>query len=106
MNYSVRSIDAFSELTLKSDHSGGAEHVANVVAEFETITPNLRVWVLMEIMGTQTRVAVGADQLRVVWSKERALRVGSSMELGVVTIVNSCKVLRRHWHLVRELEPA
>ncbi|MHC0055491.1 transcription termination/antitermination protein NusG [Actibacterium sp. D379-3] len=37
---------------------------ANFVAEVETIAPDRRVWVLMEIMGGQTRVAVGADQLR------------------------------------------
>jgi transcriptional antiterminator RfaH len=34
------------------------------VAEVEQITPDRRVWVLMEIMGRQTRVAVGAAQLR------------------------------------------
>ena len=39
---------------------------ANFVAEVEKITPDRRVWVLMEIMGGQTRVAVGADQLRVL----------------------------------------
>ena len=39
---------------------------ANFVAEVETIAPDRRVWVLMEIMGGQTRVAVGADQLRTV----------------------------------------
>lgn len=37
---------------------------ANFVAEVEKIAPDRRVWVLMEIMGSQTRVAVGADQLR------------------------------------------
>lgn len=37
---------------------------ANFVAEVEKIAPDRRVWVLMEIMGGQTRVAVGADQLR------------------------------------------
>ena len=37
---------------------------ANFVAEVEKIAPDRRVWVLMEIMGAQTRVAVGADQLR------------------------------------------
>ena len=36
----------------------------NFVAEVEKIAPDRRVWVLMEIMGRQTRVAVGADQLR------------------------------------------
>ena len=39
---------------------------ANFVVEVEKITPDRRVWVLMEIMGGQTRVAVGADQLRTV----------------------------------------
>jgi len=39
---------------------------ANFVAEVEKIAPDRRVWVLMEIMGAQTRVAVGADQFRVV----------------------------------------
>lgn len=39
---------------------------ANFVAEVEKIAPDRRVWVLMEIMGGQTRVAVGADQLRII----------------------------------------
>lgn len=39
---------------------------ANFVAEVEKIAPDRRVWVLMDIMGGQTRVAVGADQLRSV----------------------------------------
>jgi len=34
------------------------------VAEVEKIAPDRRVWVLMEIMGGQKRVAVGAEQLR------------------------------------------
>ena len=37
---------------------------ANFVAEVEKIAPDRRVWVLMDIMGGQTRVAVGAEQLR------------------------------------------
>ena len=37
---------------------------ANFVAEVEKIAPDRRVWVLMDIMGGQARVAVGADQLR------------------------------------------
>lgn len=37
---------------------------ANFVAEVEKISPDRRVWVLMEIMGAPTRVAVGVDQLR------------------------------------------
>lgn len=39
---------------------------ANFVAEVEKIAPDQRVWLLMEIMGNRTRVAVGADQLRSV----------------------------------------
>ncbi|MCB1336340.1 MAG: transcriptional activator RfaH [Maritimibacter sp.] len=39
---------------------------ADFVAEIETIAPDRRVWVLIEIMGGQTRMAVGADQLRSV----------------------------------------
>lgn len=39
---------------------------ANFVAEVESIAPDRRVWILMDIMGGQTRVAVGADQLRAV----------------------------------------
>lgn len=39
---------------------------ASFVAEVEKIASDQRVWVLMEIMGSQTRVAVGADQLRAV----------------------------------------
>ncbi len=37
---------------------------ANFVAEVEKIAPDRRVWVLMDIMGGQTRVTVSADQLR------------------------------------------
>lgn len=36
---------------------------ANFVAEVEAIDPDRRVWVLMDIMGGQTRVKVSADQL-------------------------------------------
>ena len=36
----------------------------NFVAAVEKIAPDRRVWVLMELMGGQTRFAVGADQLR------------------------------------------
>lgn len=39
---------------------------ANFVAEVEKFAPDRRVWVLIEIMGAQTRVAVGADQMRAV----------------------------------------
>ena len=37
---------------------------ANFVVEVEQIAPDRRVWVLMEFMGGQTRVAVGAEHLR------------------------------------------
>jgi transcriptional antiterminator RfaH len=37
---------------------------ADFPGTIETIEPERRVWVLMEIMGGQTRVAVAADQLR------------------------------------------
>ncbi|WP_373491209.1 transcription termination/antitermination protein NusG [Parasphingorhabdus sp.] len=37
---------------------------ANFVAEVVKIAPDRRVWVLMDIMGAQTSVVVGADQLR------------------------------------------
>ena len=38
----------------------------NFVAEVEKITPDRRAWVLMEIMGVQTRVTVDAGHLRTV----------------------------------------
>jgi transcriptional antiterminator RfaH len=38
---------------------------ANFVGAVERIAPDQRVWVLMDIMGGQTRVAVDAGQLRV-----------------------------------------
>ncbi len=37
---------------------------ANFGAKIEKIAPDQRVWVLMDIMGGQTRVTVSADQLR------------------------------------------
>ncbi|SDK67104.1 transcription termination/antitermination protein NusG [Aliiruegeria lutimaris] len=37
---------------------------ANFVAQVEKLAPDQRVWVLMDIMGGQTRVAVSAEQLR------------------------------------------
>lgn len=40
--------------------------LANFVAEVEQVEPDRRVWVLMEIMGGQTRVAVRPDQLRAI----------------------------------------
>ena len=39
---------------------------ADFVAEVERIAPDQRVWVLMELMGAQTRVAVRPEQLRAV----------------------------------------
>lgn len=39
---------------------------ANFAAEVHKITPDQRVWVLMDIMGTQTRVALGANQIKAV----------------------------------------
>lgn len=39
---------------------------ANFVAEVENIAPDRRIWVLMEIMGGQTRVAVEVDQLQAI----------------------------------------
>lgn len=37
---------------------------ANFAAEVESIAPDRRVWVLMEIMGAHARVAVSAEQVR------------------------------------------
>lgn len=39
---------------------------ASFVAEVEKITPDQRIWILLEIMGGQCRVAVTADQLKAV----------------------------------------
>lgn len=39
---------------------------ADFVAEVEKVDPDRRVWVLMDLMGSQTRVAVGADQVRAI----------------------------------------
>ncbi len=39
---------------------------ANFVAEVEKIAADRRVWVLMDMMGSQTRVAVSAHQLRAI----------------------------------------
>ncbi len=39
---------------------------AEFVAEVEKIAPDRRVWVLMELMGSQTRVAIKADQIRII----------------------------------------
>ena len=38
---------------------------ANIVVEIEKIEPERRIWVLMEIMGGKTRVAINEGQLRV-----------------------------------------
>jgi transcriptional antiterminator RfaH len=45
---------------------------AQFVAEVETIAADQRVWVLMNIMGGQTRVAVKPDQLRVMTAGQQA----------------------------------
>jgi len=39
---------------------------ANFAAEVQKIAPDQRVWVLMDIMGAQTRVAVDASQIKAV----------------------------------------
>lgn len=39
---------------------------AETVAEIEKIDPDRRVWVLMDLMGRQTRTAIRQDQLRAV----------------------------------------
>ncbi len=39
---------------------------ANFAAEVEKVAPDRRVWVLMEIMGAQTRVAVNVEHLKAV----------------------------------------
>jgi len=73
-------LDIVSQLMLRCDASGKllppkllkpGDHVrltsgpfADFVGTIEAIAPERRVWVLMEIMGSETRVAVGADQLR------------------------------------------
>lgn len=38
----------------------------NFVATIESIAPDKRVWVLMELMGAQTRVAVSVDHLKAI----------------------------------------
>jgi transcriptional antiterminator RfaH len=40
--------------------------LADFAAEIEKIDPDRRVWVLLDIMGGKTRVAVGTDQVRAV----------------------------------------
>lgn len=75
-------LDLVSELMLRCDRDGkllpprllnpGDEvkvtkgPFADFVAKVESIAPDQRVWVLMDIMGSQTRVAVRAEHLRSV----------------------------------------
>lgn len=75
-------LDIVSQLMLRYDASGKllptkllkpGDHVrltsgpfADFVGTIEAIAPERRIWVLMEIMGGETRVAVGADQLRTI----------------------------------------
>ena len=75
-------VDIVSQLMLRCDVSGKllppkllkpgdqvrltSGPFADFVCTIESIAPERRVWVLMEIMGGQTRVAVAADQLRLV----------------------------------------
>lgn len=75
-------LDLVSQLMLRCDAQGKlllptllkpGDHItltkgpfANFVAEVEKIAPHRRVWVLIEILGAPTRVAVGVDQLRAV----------------------------------------
>lgn len=74
--------DLVNQLMLRCDPSGillpprllnpgdqvriSAGPFADFVAEVERIAPDRRVWVLMELMGAETRVAVSAEQLRVI----------------------------------------
>ncbi len=56
-------------LTPKEPKPGGIVSLAlgafaNFAAEVQSIEPDRRVWVLMDIMGGQTRVKVSADQLK------------------------------------------
>ena len=73
-------LDIVSQLMLRCDASGKllppkllkpgdqvrltSGPFANFVGTIEAIAPERPVWVLMEIMGGETRVAVAADQLR------------------------------------------
>mgnify|MGYP001948556284 CR=1 FL=1 len=74
-------LDIVSQLMLRCDASGKllppkllkpgdqvrltSGPFADFVGTIETIAPERRVWVLMEVMGGETRVAVAADQLRI-----------------------------------------
>ena len=75
-------LDLVSQLMLRCDDSGkllppklikpgdqvtlAAGPFANFVAEVENIARDQRVWVLMDLMGGQTRVAVNLEQLRTI----------------------------------------
>jgi transcriptional antiterminator RfaH len=75
-------LDIVSQLMLRCDSAGkllppkllkpgdqvrlASGPFANFVARIDDIAPDQRVWVLIDIMGRQTRMAVGADQLRAV----------------------------------------
>ena len=75
-------LDLVSQLMLRCDASGkllpprilkpgdqvtlSKGPFSDFVAIIETIAPDKRVWVLIEIMGGETRVAVSAGQLRAV----------------------------------------
>ncbi|MEP4446316.1 MAG: transcription termination/antitermination NusG family protein [Marinomonas sp.] len=75
-------LDIVSKLMLRCDNNGkllplnilssgdrlrfNSGPFADIVVMIEHIAPDRRVWVLMDIMGSQARVAVGADQLQPV----------------------------------------
>ena len=75
-------LDLVSQLLLRCDESGKllppkplqpgdrvrvmSGPFAEVVAEIESLAPDRRVWVLLDIMGGQARVALGADQVRTI----------------------------------------
>ena len=75
-------LDLVSQLMLRCDEAGkllpprilkqGDEVTmtsgpfSDVIATIESVTPDRRVWVLMDIMGGKTRVTVDASQLRAV----------------------------------------
>lgn len=73
--------DVMSQITLRCDDTGmllppevlkpgdqvrlTSGPFANLVAEIEKVEPDRRVWVLLDILGGQTRVAVDADKVQV-----------------------------------------